>query len=87
MQDSAVVPSVRGQTWASVSVRLVVQPWELPSPSGVTLPAILLLVVRGVGSSTGVSGSFGSYRPIIAGTKLGESTTTILSIGNSREWA
>ena len=30
--DSAVVPSVRGQPGASVSVRPGVQPWELPSP-------------------------------------------------------
>ena len=30
--DSAVVPSVRGQPGASVSVRSGVQPWELPSP-------------------------------------------------------
>ena len=29
--DSAVVPSVRGQPGASVSVRPSVQPWELPS--------------------------------------------------------
>ena len=29
--DSAVVPSVRGQPGASVSVRPGVQPWELPS--------------------------------------------------------
>ena len=31
--DSAVVPSVRGQPGASVSVRPSVQPWELPSPA------------------------------------------------------
>ena len=31
--DSAVVPSVRGQPGASVSVRSGVQPWELPSPA------------------------------------------------------
>ena len=31
--DSAVVPSVRGQPGASVSVRPGVQPWELPSPA------------------------------------------------------
>ena len=30
--DSAVVPSVRGQPGASVSVHSGVQPWELPSP-------------------------------------------------------
>ena len=31
--DSAVVPSVRGQPGASISVRPGVQPWELPSPA------------------------------------------------------
>ena len=31
--DSAVVPSVRGQPGASISVRPSVQPWELPSPA------------------------------------------------------
>ena len=37
--------------------------------SGAALPAIDLSVVRGVGSSTVVPGSVGSYRPVIAGTK------------------
>ena len=35
-------------------------------------------VVRGVGSSTVVRGSVGSYRPVIVGAKLREGTTTIL---------
>ena len=107
--DSAVVPSVRGQPGASVSVRPGVQPWELPSPavsaqggqalvaaeragqadqdgrpSGAALPAIDLSVVRGVGSSKVVPGSGGSYRPIIAGAKLREGTTTILPRGGER---
>ena len=106
--DTAVVPSVRGQPGASVSVRLGVQPWELPSsalsaqggqalvaaeragqadqdgrPSGAPLPAIDLSVVRGVGSSMVVPGSVGSYRPVIAGAKLRESTTTILPRGRA----
>ena len=106
--DSAVVPSVRGQPGASVSVRPGVQPWELPSPtvsaqggqalvaaeragqadqdgrpSGATLPAIGLSVVRGVGSSTVVPGSVGSYRPVIACAKLREGTTTILPRGRA----
>ena len=100
--DSAVVPSVRGQPGASVSVRLGVQPWELPSPvmpaqggqalvaaeragqadqdgrpSGAALPVVDLSVIRGVGSSTVVRGSVGSYRPVIAGAKLREGTTTM----------
>ena len=106
--DSAVVPSVRGQPGASVSVRLGVQPWELPSPavsaqggqalvaeerageadqdgrpSGAALPVVDLSVVRSVGSSTVVRGSVGSYRPVIAGPKLRENATTILSRGRA----
>ena len=107
--DSAVVPSVRGQPGASVSVRPGVQPWELPSPavsaqggqalvaaeragqadqdggpSGAALPVVDLSVIRGVGSSTVVPGSVGSYRPVIAGAKLREGTTTILPRGGER---
>ncbi len=106
--DPAVVPSVRGQPGASVSVRPGVQPWELPSPavsaqggqalvaaeragqadqdgrpSGTALPAIDLSVVRGVGSSKVVPGSVGSYRPVIAGAKLREGTSTILPRGRA----
>ena len=106
--DPAVVPSVRGQPGASVSVRPGVQPWELPSPvmpaqggqalvaaeragqadqdgrpSGTALPAIDHSVVRGVGSSKVVPGSVGSYRPVIAGAKLREGTTTILPRGRA----
>ena len=46
-------------------------------PSGAALPAIDLSVVRGVGSSTVVPRSVGSYRPVIAGAQLREGTTTI----------
>ena len=53
-------------------------------PSGAALPAIDLSVVRGVGSSTVVRGSVGSYRPVIAGAKLREGTTTILPRGRER---
>ena len=105
---SAVVPSVRGQPGASVSVHSGVQPWELPSPavsaqgrqalvaaeragqadqdgrpSGAARAAIDLSVVRGVGSSTVVRGSVGSYRPVIAGAKLREGITTILPRGRA----
>ena len=106
--DSAVVPSVRGQPGASVSVHSGVQPWELPSPvmsaqggqalvaaeragqadqdgrpSGAARAAIDLSVVRGVGSSTVVRASVGSYRTVIACTKLREGTTTILPRGRA----
>ena len=47
-------------------------------PSGAARAAIDLSVVRGVGSSKVVPGSVGSYRPVIAGAKLREGTTTIL---------
>ena len=53
-------------------------------PSGAALPAVDLPVIRGVGSSTVVRGSVGSYRPVIAGTKLRESTTTIVPRGRER---
>ena len=52
--------------------------------SGAALPAINLSVVRGVGSSTVVPGSVGSYRPVIAGAKLREGITTILPRGGER---
>ena len=52
-------------------------------PSGAALPAIDLSFVRGVGSSTVVRGSVGSYRPVIAGAKLREGTTTILPRGRA----
>ena len=106
--DSAVVPSVRGQPGASVSVHPGLQPGELPSPvvsaqggqalvaaeragqadqdgrpSGAALPVVDLSVVRGVGSSTVVPGSVGSYRPFIAGAKLREGATTILPRGRA----
>ena len=46
-------------------------------PSGAARASIDLSVVRGVGSSTVVPGSVGSYRPVIAGANLREGTTTI----------
>ena len=51
--------------------------------SGAALPSIDLSVVRGVGSSKVVRGSVGSYRPVIAGTKLREGITTILPRGRA----
>ena len=53
-------------------------------PSGAALPVVDLSVVRGAGSSTVVPGSAGSYRPVIAGAKLREGTTTILPRGGER---
>ena len=52
-------------------------------PSGAARAAIDLSVVRGVGSSTVVRGSVGSYRPVIAGAKLREGITTILPRGRA----
>ena len=57
----------------SVQVKLI----KMGGRSGAALPSIDLSVVRGVGSSTVVPGSVGSYRPVIAGAKLKEGTTTI----------
>ena len=53
-------------------------------PSGAARPVVDLSVIRGVGSSTVVPGSVGSYRPVIAGAKLREGTTTILPRGGER---
>ena len=53
-------------------------------PSGAARPVVDLSVVRDVGSSTVVRGSVGSYRPVIAGAKLREGTTTILPRGGER---
>ena len=53
-------------------------------PSGAARTAIDLSVVRGAGSSTVVPRSAGSYRPVIAGAKLREGTTTILPGGGER---
>ena len=53
-------------------------------PSGAALPVVDLSVVRDVGSSKVVPGSVGSYRPVIAGAKLREGTTTILPRGGER---
>ena len=52
-------------------------------PSGAALPAIDLSAGRGVGSSMVVPGCVGSYRPVIAGTKLREGITTILPRGRA----
>ena len=49
--DSAVVPSVRGQPGASVSVRPSVQPWELPSPAVSAQGRPALVAAERAGSS------------------------------------
>ena len=58
--------AVRHWSLRSVQVKLIKMGGRLVR----ALPSIDLSVVRGVGSSTVVSGSVGSYRPVIAGTKL-----------------
>ena len=52
-------------------------------PSGAALPAVDLSVIRGIGSSTVVPGSVGSYRSVIDGAKLRENATTILLRGRA----
>ena len=52
-------------------------------PSGAALPVVDLPVIRGVGSSTVVRGSVGSYRPVITGTKLRKGITTIVPRGRA----
>ena len=72
--------AVKHWSLRSVQVKLI----KIGRPSGAALPAIDLSVVRDVGSSTVVPGSVGSYRPVIAGAKLREGTTTILPRGGER---
>ena len=63
----------------SVQVKLI----KIGGRLGASRAAIDLSVVRGVGSSTVVPGSVGSHRPVIAGAKLREGTTTILPRGRA----
>ena len=78
--------SVRRWPWSSRRGRSVQvsQADQDGRPSGAARAAIDLSVVRGVGSSMVVPRSVGSYRPVIAGAKLREGTTTILPRGGER---
>ena len=78
---SPAVPAQGGQ--ALVAAERAGQADQDGRPSGAALPSIDLSVVRGVCSSTVVRGSVGSYRPVIAGAKLREGTTTILPRGRA----
>ena len=69
--------------WSSRRGRSVQEADQDGRPSGAARAAINLSVVRGVGSSMVVPGSVGSYRPVIAGAKLREGTTTILPRGRA----
>ena len=71
--------AVKHWSLRSVQVKLI----KMGRSAGAPLPAVDLSVVRGVGSSTVVSGSVGSYRPVIAGAKLREDATTILPRGRA----
>ena len=79
---SPVMPAQGGQ--ALVAAERAGQADQDGRPSGAALPVVDLSVIRGVGSSTVVRGSVGSYRPVIAGAKLREGTTTILPRGRAR---
>ena len=79
---SPVVSAQGGQ--ALVAAERAGQADQDGSPCGAARPVVDLSVVRGVGSSTVVRGSAGSYRPVIAGAKLREGTTTILPRGGER---
>ena len=78
---SAAVSAQRGQ--ALVAAERAGQADQDGRSAGAALPAIDLSVVRGVGSLTVVSGSVGSYRPVIADAKLRENATTILPRGRA----
>ena len=71
--------AVKHWSLRSVQVKLI----KMGGSAGAPLPAVDLSVVRGVGSSKVVSGSVGSYRPVIAGAKLRENATTILPRGRA----
>ena len=78
---SAAVSAQRGQ--ALVAEERPGQADQDGRSAGAPLPAVDLSVVRGVGSSMVVSGSVGSYRPVIADAKLRENATTILPRGRA----
>ena len=78
---SPVMPAQGGQ--ALVAAERAGQADQDGRPSGAALPVVDLSVIRGVGSSKVVRGSVGSYRPVIAGAKLREGTTTILPRGRA----
>ena len=82
---SSVMPAQGGQ--ALVAAERADQAGQDGRPSGAALSSIDLPVVRGVGSSKAVPGSVGSYRPVIAGAKLREGTTTILPRGRALQGA
>ena len=82
---SPVMPAQGGQ--ALVAAERADQAGQDGRPSGAALSSIDLPVVRGVGSSKAVPGSVGSYRPVIAGAKLREGTTTILPRGRALQGA
>ena len=65
--------------WSLRSVQVKLDQDGRPSWCGTWIGGRDLSVIRGVGSSTVVPGSVGSYRQsVIAGAKLREGTTTIL---------
>ena len=82
---SSVMPAQGGQ--ALVAAERADQAGQDGRPSGAALSSIDLPVVRGVGSSKAVPGSVGSHRPVIAGAKLREGTTTILPRGRALQGA
>ena len=71
--------AVKHWSLRSVQVKLIKMGGRLVRHS----PVVDLSVIRGVGSSTAVRGSVGSYRPVVAGAKLREGTTTILPRGRA----
>ena len=78
---SPVMPAQGGQ--ALVAAERPGQADQDGRPSGAALPAVDLSVIRGIGSSTVVPGSVGSYRSVIDGAKLRENATTILPRGRA----
>ena len=63
--DSAVVPAVRGQPGASVSVHSGVQPWELPSPAVSAQGGKALVAAERAGQADQDGRPFGAALPAI----------------------
>ena len=85
--DSAVVPSVRGQPGASVSVRPGVQPWELPSPAVSAQGGQALVAAERAGEADQDGRPSGAALPVVdlsVVRDVGSSTVVRGSVGSYR---
>ncbi len=85
--DSAVVPSIRGQPGASVSVRPSVQSWELPSPTVSAQGVQALVAAERAGQADQNGRSPGAALPAVdlpVIRSVGSSTVIRWSVGSYR---